>query len=59
MTRTAWWDELHSLITRTARINPEHAERHPAYRGRLDRISDLIAVGLEHEWITEEEACKL
>ena len=56
MTKSAWQDALFPLIAKAARIDPVAFGNHPAYRGLCRRIDQLIAVGLEHEYITPEGA---
>ncbi|WP_406245847.1 hypothetical protein ACI7YT_12465 [Microbacterium sp. M] len=58
MSRQEWADKLYPLIAQTARIDPIRAEHHPAFRGALRRIDSLIAYGLEHAFITPEEAAR-
>lgn len=58
MTRQEWADELYPLIAQAAKIDPIHAERHPAFRGTLKRIDNLIEYGLQHEYLSPEEAAR-
>lgn len=59
MTRQSWLSEIVPLIARVNRIDPMRAEHHPAYRAALRRIDRLIETGLQHDYITQEEACRL
>lgn len=58
MTHQEWESKLYPLIAKAARIDPIKAERHPAFRGALRRIDILIEYGLQHEYLTPEEAAK-
>lgn len=58
MTKSEWQNRLYPLIAKTARIDPIQAEHHPAFRGALRRIDDLIEYGLQHEYLTPEEAAR-
>lgn len=58
MTKSEWADTLYPLIARVARVDPIQAERHPAFRGALRRIDNLIEYGLQHEYLTPEEAAR-
>lgn len=59
MNRQEWADQLYPLIAKAAKLDPIAYEYHPAYRGLLNKIDGLIEHGLEHEYITREEACRL
>lgn len=59
MTRAEWADKLYPLLAQTARVDPIKAERHPAFRGALRRVDELIEYGLQHDFITEREAVTL
>jgi hypothetical protein len=58
MTRQAWLSEVTHLIARVAKIDPLQAEFHPAYRAALGKIDRLIEHGLQHEYLTPEEAAR-
>ena len=59
MTRSEWQDKLYPLLAKTARIDPIRAENHPAFKGALRRIDNLIQYGLQHAFITPETAARL
>lgn len=58
VTKSEWQDKLYPLLAQTARVDPIKAERHPAYRHALRRIDELIEYGLQHEYLTPEEAAR-
>lgn len=58
MTKTEWAEEIYPLIAQAAKIDPIRAENHPAFRGAIKRIDNLIEAGLEHGFLSPEEAAR-
>jgi hypothetical protein len=55
MTRTQWTDETTALRERIDRFP---SKKHPAVRGLIRKLDDLMQVGLTHEFITPREAAR-
>lgn len=55
MTRTEWNDQRTALAERIDSLpDPEH----PAVRGLIRKHDELLAFGLEHAYMTPEEAAR-
>ncbi|WP_217181586.1 hypothetical protein [Streptomyces sp. AC495_CC817] len=55
MTRTAWRDAATAL---RARIDSFPSQAHPAVRTLIRKYESLLQYGLQHEYITPEEAAR-
>lgn len=55
MTKTEWTDETHAL---RERIDSFPSQAHPAVKSLIRRHGDLLEYGLQHEYITPEEAAR-